>query len=82
MPTTEIITTLDWIQRAGTISGLLLILVGGARGVWCWGYQLREVKAECAAQLKEAKTDRDYYRTMAYRLLHVAERVVPTLPEG
>lgn len=62
MPT-EIVSTLDWVRDAGTIGLLIVIILGGAKQWWVFGYQYLAMQA-----------DRDYYRTIAFRLLNVAER--------
>lgn len=60
---------LDWVQRAGIVGVLLLILVGGARRWWVFGYQYDAMQA-----------DRDFYRTLTMRLLNVVDRSVIVPP--
>lgn len=55
----------DFLQRAGIVGLLVFILVGGARRLWVWGYQLTEMTAE-----------RDHYRAIAERALGQSERTV------
>lgn len=53
----------DFLQRAGIIGLLVFILVGGARRLWVWGYQLEEMRLE-----------RDHYRDIAERALGQIDR--------
>lgn len=53
----------DFLQRAGVVGLLVFILVGGARRVWVWGYQLDDMRA-----------DRDHYRAIAERALGQVDR--------
>jgi hypothetical protein len=50
------------IQGLGAGGTLLLILIGGYRQWWCWGWQLRKMEEE-----------RDFYRDGLLRALKVAE---------
>lgn len=53
----------DFLQRAGIVGLLAGILIGGARQIWVWGYQLREVQAE-----------RDRWQNLALKLMGQVER--------
>jgi hypothetical protein len=53
----------DFLQRAGVVGLLVFILVGGARKIWVWGYQLVEMQA-----------DRDRWRDLALNLLGQTKR--------
>jgi hypothetical protein len=53
----------DWLQRAGIVGLLVFILVGGAKRVWVFGYQLHEMQ-----------DDRDRWRDLALKLLGQATR--------
>lgn len=61
--TLDPVAVADFLQKAGIVGLLVFILIGGARRVWVWGYQLEEMTAE-----------RDRYRTLAERLLGQADR--------
>lgn len=53
----------DFLQKAGVIGLLVFILVGGARQVWVFGYQLREMRI-----------DRDRWRDLSLTLLGQVNR--------
>lgn len=53
----------DFLQRAGIVGLLVFVLVGGARRLWVWGYQLEEMRVE-----------RDHYRDIAERVLGQMDR--------
>lgn len=53
----------DWAQRAGIVGLLVFILVGGARQLWVFGYQLEDMES-----------DRDRWRDLALKLLGQAAR--------
>lgn len=57
---------LDFIQKGGTISVLVIVLVGALRGWWVPGYLYKELQRE-----------RDAWRDIATRGLNVAELVSP-----
>ena len=53
----------DFLQKAGVVGLLVFILVGGARRIWVWGYQLIEMQS-----------DRDRWRDLALKLLGQVDR--------
>lgn len=58
---TELLELADVISRGGLVVVAILILVGGFKRWWVWGYQLEEMKSE-----------RDEYKGMLFRALNVA----------
>lgn len=61
--TLDPIAIVDFIGKAGVVGLLVFILVGGARQVWVWGYQLTEMRS-----------DRDRWRDLALKLLGQVDR--------
>jgi len=61
----------DFLQRAGVIGLLVLILVSGARRGWVWGYQLQEMQI-----------DRDRWRDLALRSMGQANRSMDVAQRG
>lgn len=69
---------------------LVLIIVGGSRAVWVWGWQYRERIAMAEKDLVAMTQERDFWRTSALRGLGAVEKAVnlverqiqppPTLP--
>ena len=55
------------LQSLGTTSLLLLVLIGGFRQWWCWGWQLRTMQE-----------DRDFWRDAALRSTSLAEDLKET----
>jgi hypothetical protein len=53
----------DFLQKAGVVGLLVFILIGGAKKVWVFGYQLVEMQS-----------DRDRWRDLALKLLGQVDR--------
>lgn len=53
----------DFLGKTGVVGLLVFILVGGARKVWVFGYQLVEMRQ-----------DRDQWRDLALKLLGQVDR--------
>lgn len=53
----------DFLQKAGIVGLLVFILVGGARKVWVFGYQLGDMTA-----------DRDRWRDLALKAMGQVDR--------
>lgn len=60
---------LAYARDAGIITMLVTILIGGYRGWWCWGYQLREEKIA-----------KERWQELALSLLQQNEKIVRKLP--
>lgn len=63
--TLDPVAAADWLQRAGVVGLLVFILLGGARKLWVFGYQLDEMRA-----------DRDLWREIALKGIAHAGRSV------
>lgn len=63
--TLDPVAVADWLQRAGVVGLLVFILLGGARKLWVFGYQLDEMR-----------TDRDLWREIALKGIAHAGRSV------
>ena len=61
--TTGLVMLVEWMSGLGMTSFFVLILVGGYKQWWVWGWQLREMKAE-----------RDYWRAQSMGVTSIAER--------
>jgi hypothetical protein len=78
------LTWLDVFQKLGVPLGtLVIVLVLGARKVWCFGYQLAreeqrvaETKAECDARLTAAQRREDEWKELALTGGHLATEAV------
>lgn len=53
------------VRDGGAITGLLILLIGGHRRWWVWGYQLAEMRRE-----------RDEWKTLFLRSMKVTEVAV------
>lgn len=58
-------TLLEYLSTGGLVGLLGLIIVAGYYQKWCWGWQLRDMRAE-----------RDYWRNIALRTQGVAGALV------
>lgn len=67
-------TLLDVASKLSIITGLLLILVGGSRKLWVWGYQLREAEDRHAKREAELKEEVREWKELARRHELVTER--------
>lgn len=59
----EALTT--FLRDAGVIGVLVIIIVGGIKKLWVWGWQYREMEK-----------DRDFWRDTALRALNISEAAV------
>lgn len=59
----EALTT--FLRDAGVIGVLVIIIVGGIKKLWVWGWQYREMER-----------DRDFWRDTALRALNISEAAV------
>lgn len=75
------------LKDLGLFGALLLVLVGGSRKMWVWGWQHTEIlKQERAhaereisrleSRLSVVEDERDYYRDALMRALNVSEAFV------
>lgn len=64
MPT-DALTWAATIRDIGTTAALMIVLYGGAKRWWVWGYQLTEAKAECEARLTAAQRREDEWKELA-----------------
>lgn len=55
---------------------LVLIIIGGSRAVWVWGWQYREEITSAAKDLLAMTQERDFWRTAALRGLGTVEKAV------
>lgn len=62
---------LDYLQRAGTLGLLILIVVGGARGVWVYGWYAAELRA----RIERLEQQRDEALHKADRAVNVVDKV-------
>lgn len=62
---------IDYLQRAGTLGLLILIVVGGSRGLWVYGWYADELRA----RLIRAEEQRDHAQLTARQAIQVAEKV-------
>lgn len=53
----------EWVQTLGLTGGLLVVLWGGAKGWWVFGWQYNAVVQ-----------DRDYWRAQALKTTELAEK--------
>jgi hypothetical protein len=63
----ELAPLLDILNRGGLVFVAVLILYGGAKRYWVWGYQLRE-----------AQSERDEWKAMALRSADISARATST----
>ena len=61
----------DFIQKVGVIGLLILILVGGAKKVWVFGWYADELRARA----EKAEQQRDHALGTASRAVDVTEKV-------
>jgi hypothetical protein len=64
---TELAPFLDMLNRGGLVLVSVLILYGGAKRIWVWGYQLRE-----------AQDERDEWKKIALRGSDLSARAAST----
>lgn len=55
---------LEWVERGGILALLLIIIAGGSRKLWVWGWQYREME-----------DDRNFWRDVALRTVDITEAV-------
>lgn len=73
------ITLAEFLSTAsdiGVIGLLLMIIWGGAKAFWVWGWSHRESIADLREQLKEAKKERDEWKVIAISATDIGKRVV------
>lgn len=71
--------TLVLAQKIASISFpvlMVVILIGSYWETWVWGRQMREVKANAAAELAKVERDRDEWKAMALSAAGIAETSV------
>ena len=61
----------DFLQRVGIVGLLILILVGGAKRIWVFGWYADELRARA----ERAEAQRDRALGTATRAMDVTERV-------
>ncbi len=64
------------LQSAGVVGVLVIVLGGGARGLWVWGYQHRAAIADKDEQITEKQAEVTEWKTLALRLLSTTEKAV------
>lgn len=66
------LTFLDYLSRAGVVVLLLVILYGGFRRWWVFGWVLKESEDRCL----EVAKDRNEWKEIALRGTGLAERLI------
>lgn len=54
----------DILEKGGVLAVLVLIILGGSRRLWVWGWQYREME-----------NDRDFWRDVALKTVDITEAV-------
>jgi hypothetical protein len=67
----------DWISKGGALALLVLILIGGWKRIWVWGYQL----TDCEKRSDEWKQMALGGYNLASRATQAAERTVDVRAE-
>jgi hypothetical protein len=75
----EIWETIKQVNELSVGALLILILIGGYRKWWSWGYQLTECEARWAALLVAAERRENEWKELALSGAITARRAVETL---
>ena len=67
---------LEAAQNLTIISGLILVLIGGKRRWWVWGYQLTEMRADLKEQLADERAEKEEWKQLALRNIEVAKTLL------
>ena len=65
---TDVASVLDALSKGGLLAGLLVVLVGGAKQWWVFGWQFEMMRQ-----------DRDQWRSLALHGSELASKAVETL---
>lgn len=65
-------TIFDWIQSGGIIGLLIVVILGGARRWWVFGWQYRELQDRC----DKIETSNAMWMQLALRGVNVTEKLV------
>lgn len=71
----EVPAWLEWIERGGVLALLLIIIIGGSKRLWVWGWQQRETEETWEQRYREMETDRNFWRDVALRSVDITEAV-------
>ena len=72
----EIITLAEKASHLGLATLLIIILVGGFRKWWVYGWQLTEAQAKCAEQLAASAIREEDWKALALGGNRVADKAV------
>jgi hypothetical protein len=70
----DVTKILDVLSKVSIITGLLLILIGGYRRLWVWGYQLEDERTRAAKREDELKAEIREWKEVARRNEQFADR--------
>lgn len=76
MPTDPVLTWLTTTKDLGVVAILLVLLYGGAKRWWAFGYQLVDARADCDRRVAEALAREEEWKEIARATGRVAETVV------
>jgi hypothetical protein len=69
----EILSLANKLAGLSFATLLLLILWGSFKRIWVWGRDVTELEVRLVAERKVVSDDRDYWKSLAERVLGLAE---------